>query len=186
MRFQVELLLLAGLGSLRALADDIEANDFPLSCRPACQPAVDLSDRCDRTTNDDRAERDCLCNSTDARAQYEACAACIKAAPLRSDRDDDRDDGDDDNGVEGKLRTPYFPGTPGEGDAQGRWVEEEEKNRLLTRHKQQNWASSCGPATGTFRASRPARAAGPRLLRGRSRRRPPAPAPAPAAAAARW
>lgn len=42
----LELLLLAGLGPLLALAmDDIESNDFPISCRPACQPAVDLSER---------------------------------------------------------------------------------------------------------------------------------------------
>ena len=119
MRPHVELLLLAGLRPMLALAGEIEANDFPMSCRPACQPAVDLSDRCDRTTNDDRAERDCVCQAPDARAQFDACAACIKAAPVRPDRDDDddddRDDGDDDNGQEGKP-PPLFPPPPPRGN----------------------------------------------------------------------
>ncbi|KAI0097837.1 hypothetical protein GGR51DRAFT_457755 [Nemania sp. FL0031] len=71
---------------------DVEVDDFPRACQQACQDISSLSDDCDNRTDDDTAERDCVCNADNALQQATSCAACVKANIQNDDDDDDEED----------------------------------------------------------------------------------------------
>ncbi|KAH9996755.1 hypothetical protein F4779DRAFT_606862 [Xylariaceae sp. FL0662B] len=67
------------LFSLSALAtSDVDANDVPSVCVPACQVTIDLTARCDQQTDDDNAYRSCVCDTQDFQARITECATCVK------------------------------------------------------------------------------------------------------------
>ncbi|KNG48090.1 gpi anchored protein [Stemphylium lycopersici] len=61
------------------LAQDVDRDDIPQQCVAICQPIVTLTQNCDNTTNDDddRAERQCVCNGQNASTIVPLCASCI-------------------------------------------------------------------------------------------------------------
>ncbi|KAI1813813.1 hypothetical protein GGS20DRAFT_452775 [Poronia punctata] len=80
-------LFLAAVG----VAQDLDVDDVPRACRDSCRNIATLSNRCGDETDNNRAERDCLCNAENAEQHGNSCAACVKAEYGR----DDDDDGDD-------------------------------------------------------------------------------------------
>ncbi|KAJ8129578.1 hypothetical protein O1611_g4054 [Lasiodiplodia mahajangana] len=82
------LFLFAALGATQ----DVDVDDVPRACQQACQDISSLSDDCDNQTDDDTAERDCVCNANNALQQATSCAACVKANVQNNNDDDDEED----------------------------------------------------------------------------------------------
>lgn len=59
------------------VAQDVDSNDVPSQCQDACAPVVSLTSSCDRTSNNDTAERKCVCNDSRASKSVPNCAACL-------------------------------------------------------------------------------------------------------------
>ncbi|ORY64238.1 uncharacterized protein BCR38DRAFT_434379 [Pseudomassariella vexata] len=60
--------------------DELEATDFPVACQSACLEAVNLSTTCDAQNSDnDAAEKTCVCGANNAQSFLTSCAACTKA-----------------------------------------------------------------------------------------------------------
>merc|ERR1711881_132045 len=76
-------------------AAEIDRDDIPAPCQAICYPLVQLAAQCDRDNNNDRAEIDCICQSTNPNtsATLPDCDACVRQYDSDSDDDDD-DDGD--------------------------------------------------------------------------------------------
>ncbi|KAI0465602.1 hypothetical protein F4859DRAFT_519905 [Xylaria cf. heliscus] len=82
-----KILVLLGVAAIGAAENDVEADDVPSVCLPACQFTIDLSAQCDRETgNDDRYTR-CVCGATNSQTRLTECASCVKDNG-RSDPDD--------------------------------------------------------------------------------------------------
>lgn len=77
------------LGNIVGTLADIEADEVPRQCQQVCDSIVQRSDHCDRTTNDDRAEKECMCKLQDASTVIPQCEACV--AKYHSEVSDDND-----------------------------------------------------------------------------------------------
>ncbi|KAL4787054.1 hypothetical protein BJX76DRAFT_354664 [Aspergillus varians] len=98
--------LLAAMSSLilvgnLALTADIDQEDVPNPCLPACQPVVSIARQCDMDNHDDVAEMDCICNSDQANTRVPLCEACI--AQYRSDHPGDSNYGDNNTSSNGPI-----------------------------------------------------------------------------------
>ncbi|KAI0534493.1 hypothetical protein GGR58DRAFT_53016 [Xylaria digitata] len=82
-----KILILLSVAALGAAENDVEADDVPSACLPACQFTIDLSARCDRQTNSDDEYTPCVCEAQDSRQRLTECASCVKDHG-RSDPDD--------------------------------------------------------------------------------------------------
>ncbi|KAI1420897.1 hypothetical protein F5Y12DRAFT_82878 [Xylaria sp. FL1777] len=82
-----KILLLLGLTAMSAAENDVERDDVPSACLPACQFTIDLSARCDRQTNNDNEYTPCVCEAQDSKMRLTECASCVKDNG-RSDPDD--------------------------------------------------------------------------------------------------
>ncbi|KAI0194237.1 hypothetical protein F4808DRAFT_338276 [Astrocystis sublimbata] len=83
-----KVLFLLTLAATSAAENDVEADDVPRACLPACQFTVDLTQRCDRETDEDDRYRSCVCDAANAQQRTTECASCVK--------DNDRDPNDSD------------------------------------------------------------------------------------------
>ncbi|CAN9084780.1 hypothetical protein CUC08_Gglean000709 [Alternaria sp. MG1] len=75
MHFQ-KLAIVFALSAI-GLAQDVDNDDVPMQCRDVCASVVTLTRDCDNSTNDDAAERQCICNAQNANTAIPLCAACI-------------------------------------------------------------------------------------------------------------
>ncbi|CAN9127045.1 unnamed protein product [Alternaria alternata] len=75
MHFQ-KLAIVFALSAI-GLAQDVDNDDVPMQCRDVCASVVTLTRDCDNSTNDDVAERQCICNAQNANTAIPLCAACI-------------------------------------------------------------------------------------------------------------
>ncbi len=101
----VKTVFLALTLSAMGLAQEIDNGDIPRQCSAICAPIVTLARDCDRQNNDnDRGERDCICNAQGASTQLPACEACVTAF-------DNDDDNPSDNDVNDLLRSCNFSTT---------------------------------------------------------------------------
>ncbi|KAG9193706.1 hypothetical protein G6011_03741 [Alternaria panax] len=75
MHFQ-KLAIVFALSAI-GLAQDVDNEDVPMQCRDVCASVVTLTRDCDNSTNDDAAERRCVCNAQNANTAIPLCAACI-------------------------------------------------------------------------------------------------------------
>ncbi|KAI0906584.1 hypothetical protein F4823DRAFT_565607 [Ustulina deusta] len=82
-----KILVLLSVAALGAAENDVEADDVPSVCLPACQFTIDLSARCDRQTDDDDEYTPCVCEAQDSMIRLTECASCVKDNG-RSDPDD--------------------------------------------------------------------------------------------------
>ncbi|TGJ87662.1 hypothetical protein E0Z10_g1090 [Xylaria hypoxylon] len=82
-----KILVLLSVAALGAAENDVEADDVPSACLPACQFTIDLSARCDRQTNSDDQYTPCVCEAQDSQTRLTECASCVKDNG-RSDPDD--------------------------------------------------------------------------------------------------
>ncbi|KAJ2974347.1 hypothetical protein NUW58_g8686 [Xylaria curta] len=82
-----KIIALLSIAAVGAAENDVEADDVPSVCLPACQFTIDLSARCDRSTNSDDRYRPCVCGAPNARQRLTECASCVKDNG-RSDPDD--------------------------------------------------------------------------------------------------
>ncbi|KAI8955958.1 hypothetical protein F4801DRAFT_527503 [Xylaria longipes] len=87
---QTKILAAVFLFSAFGATQDVDLDDVPRACQQACQDITRLSGDCDRSTDDDTAERDCVCNADNAQQQANSCAACVKAN-VQNDNDADDD-----------------------------------------------------------------------------------------------
>ena len=88
-------LILAASVLAVASAAEIDRDDIPAPCQAICYPLVQLAAQCDRDNNNDRAEIDCICQSTNPNtsATLPDCDACVRQYDSDSDDDDDDDGG---------------------------------------------------------------------------------------------
>ncbi|KAI1822768.1 hypothetical protein F4861DRAFT_375232 [Xylaria intraflava] len=91
-----KIIALLSIAAMGAAEDDLEAGDVPRACRPACQPSIDLSASCEKSTHGDDDYRTCFCEAADSQAHLTECASCVKDQ-RKSDHDGDDDDNDNDN-----------------------------------------------------------------------------------------
>ncbi|KAI1746552.1 hypothetical protein F4782DRAFT_54576 [Xylaria castorea] len=82
-----KILVLLSVAAIGAAENNVEADDVPSVCLPACQFTIDLSARCDRETNNDDAYTPCVCGAVDSQQRLTECASCVKDNG-RSDPDD--------------------------------------------------------------------------------------------------
>ncbi|KAI4650989.1 hypothetical protein J4E93_003347 [Alternaria ventricosa] len=75
MHFQ-KLAIVFALSAI-GLAQDVDRDDVPQQCRQVCDSVTRLTRDCDNSTNDDMAERQCICNGQNANTAVPLCAACI-------------------------------------------------------------------------------------------------------------
>ncbi|KAI0871159.1 hypothetical protein GGS24DRAFT_71902 [Hypoxylon argillaceum] len=107
-----KILLLLNVAALGAAENDVGPSDVPSVCLPACQFTIDLSARCDRSTDDDDEYTPCVCNAADSKQRLTECASCVKDNG-RSDPDDNDvadlmdDCGWDFNDASGPYPTSY-------------------------------------------------------------------------------
>ncbi|KAG8161187.1 hypothetical protein KVR01_009451 [Diaporthe batatas] len=76
------------LGILVA-AEDIEEHDVPQACVSDCRSLIDLSARCESSTDGDSAFNDCVCGDTGANSALNSCAACAKQNGFTANDDND-------------------------------------------------------------------------------------------------
>ncbi|KAI5919984.1 hypothetical protein F4810DRAFT_714013 [Camillea tinctor] len=62
-------------GRSTAAENTVSASDVPQRCLATCQYTIDLSSRCDRSTDGDDAYRACVC-TLESRGRIAECAAC--------------------------------------------------------------------------------------------------------------
>lgn len=82
-----KVLVLLSVAAIGAAENDVEADDVPSVCLPACQFTIDLSARCDQDTNDDDTYTSCVCGAANSQQRLTECASCVKDNG-RSDPDD--------------------------------------------------------------------------------------------------
>ncbi|KAJ6113011.1 hypothetical protein N7512_008335 [Penicillium capsulatum] len=71
------------------VAQDIDANDLPTQCKDVCAPVVSLTASCDKkTSDDDTAERNCVCKDSRAAKSIPVCAACLTTYSKDGDAND--------------------------------------------------------------------------------------------------
>ncbi|KAE8392516.1 hypothetical protein BDV23DRAFT_151026 [Aspergillus alliaceus] len=70
---------------------DIDSNDIPTQCQQVCAAVVSLTATCDRKTDDDKQEQDCICKDSQAPTSIPLCEACI-AQNSRDGHDNDAND----------------------------------------------------------------------------------------------
>lgn len=59
-------------------AEDIDEHDVPQACVSDCRNLIDLSARCENSTDGDSAFNDCVCGDAGAESAFNSCAACAK------------------------------------------------------------------------------------------------------------
>ncbi|KAI0449744.1 hypothetical protein F5B21DRAFT_33010 [Xylaria acuta] len=82
-----KILVFLSVAAIGAAENDVEADDVPSVCLPACQFTIDLSARCDRETSDDDQYTPCVCGAANSQQRLTECASCVKDNG-RSDPDD--------------------------------------------------------------------------------------------------
>ncbi|KAI0551164.1 hypothetical protein F4679DRAFT_183115 [Xylaria curta] len=82
-----KILVLLSIAAIGATENNVEADDVPRVCLPACQFTIDLSARCDGETHDDDGYTGCVCSSAGSQQRLTECASCVKDNG-RSDPDD--------------------------------------------------------------------------------------------------
>ncbi|KAI1746093.1 hypothetical protein F4680DRAFT_400349 [Xylaria scruposa] len=82
-----KILVLLGIAAIGAAENNVEADDVPRVCLPACQFTIDLSAQCDRETRDDDGYTRCVCGAANSQQRLTECASCVKDNG-RSDPDD--------------------------------------------------------------------------------------------------
>ena len=98
---------LAVIATAPILAQDVDNNDIPTQCATVCSNLATVFNDCNRAFNDDRDERNCVCQAANAEAVIPLCAACVSS--VSNSNDDDDDDGSDDDGKFNPLRYPTQP-----------------------------------------------------------------------------
>lgn len=68
-------------------AEDIDEHDVPQACVSDCRSLIDLSARCENSTDGDSAFNDCVCGDTSAESAFNSCAACAKQNGFTSNDD---------------------------------------------------------------------------------------------------
>lgn len=68
-------------------AEDIDDHDVPQACVSDCRSLIDLSARCENSTDGDSAFNDCVCGDTSAEPAFNSCAACAKQNGFTSNDD---------------------------------------------------------------------------------------------------
>lgn len=59
-------------------AQDVDASDIPTQCKDVCAPVVSLTASCDKkSSDDDNAEKNCVCKDSRAAKSIPMCAACL-------------------------------------------------------------------------------------------------------------
>ncbi|KAI1499542.1 hypothetical protein F5X99DRAFT_272816 [Biscogniauxia marginata] len=102
------LVFLLSIAALGAAENTVERDDVPRACLQTCQYTIDLTARCDRSTDDDDAYRPCVCGESNARARIEECAACVRQNGMRDPDDNDVADLMDDCGWDFNQATGSF------------------------------------------------------------------------------
>ncbi|KAL1857442.1 hypothetical protein Daus18300_010415 [Diaporthe australafricana] len=75
--------------TLFGVAEDIEEHDVPQACVSDCRGLIDLSAKCENSTEGDSAFNDCVCNDTGAESALNSCAACAKQNDFTANDDND-------------------------------------------------------------------------------------------------
>ncbi|KAG6357504.1 hypothetical protein INS49_013381 [Diaporthe citri] len=70
-------------------AEDIDEHDVPQACVSDCRSLIDLSARCENSTDGDSAFNACVCGDTSAEPAFNSCAACAKQNGFTSNDDND-------------------------------------------------------------------------------------------------
>ncbi|RYO90398.1 hypothetical protein DL766_007887 [Monosporascus sp. MC13-8B] len=83
------ILSLTILSALGAAESNVDRDDVPSACLASCQSTIDLSQRCDRQTDDDNIYRGCVCGAQDAQRQMDQCAACVRVNGMSGPVDND-------------------------------------------------------------------------------------------------
>lgn len=83
----MNVLLAYLLLTLFVVAEDIDEHDVPQACISNCRSLIDLSARCENSTNGDSAFNDCVCYDTSAESAFNSCAACAKQNGFTADDD---------------------------------------------------------------------------------------------------
>ena len=73
--------------ALFVVAEDIDEHDVPQACVSDCRTLIDLSARCENSTDGDSAFNDCVCGDTGAESAFNSCAACVKENGFTSNDD---------------------------------------------------------------------------------------------------
>lgn len=73
--------------SVIVAAEDIDEHDVPQACISDCRSLIDLSARCENSTDGDSAFNDCVCGDTNAESAFNSCAACAKQNGFTADDD---------------------------------------------------------------------------------------------------
>ena len=68
-------------------AEDIDDHDVPQACLSDCRSLINLSARCENSTDGDSAFNDCVCGDTSAESAFNSCAACAKQNGFTSNDD---------------------------------------------------------------------------------------------------
>ncbi|RYC54710.1 hypothetical protein CHU98_g11499 [Xylaria longipes] len=82
-----KILVLLSVAAIGAAENNVEADDVPSVCLPACQFTIDLCARCDRETEHDDEYTPCVCGAANSQQRLTECASCVKDNG-RSDPDD--------------------------------------------------------------------------------------------------
>lgn len=69
------------------VAEDIDEHDVPQACVSDCRSLIDLSARCENSTDGDSAFNGCVCGDTSAESAFNSCAACAKQNGFTSNDD---------------------------------------------------------------------------------------------------
>lgn len=73
---------------------DLEADEVPGKCMRVCRPVVRRSEKCDKDTDDDHAEKECMCLMENASSVIPRCEACVaRYHDEVSDHNDPHDNG---------------------------------------------------------------------------------------------
>ncbi|CDW99252.1 hypothetical protein [Sporisorium scitamineum] len=73
------LLTVTFLTLLVKAQDEIDQDNFPPECAPACQSLVSTTQRCDDMTEGNIAYSNCVCSSADASSLLLSCGSCIRS-----------------------------------------------------------------------------------------------------------
>lgn len=65
------------LGNVVGTLADLEPDEVPKQCQQVCQSVVQRSQQCDKNTQDDHAEKECMCKLKDASTVVPQCEACV-------------------------------------------------------------------------------------------------------------
>lgn len=59
-----------------AVGQDVDYDDLPTQCQGVCGPIVNLTQRCDQSTNNDLDQLNCVCSTNNVNVTLPVCEAC--------------------------------------------------------------------------------------------------------------